>query len=268
MGNEPSKASSDGGNDTVTDKVRQTAVEVNKKLQNMDASALIDNMCGGMMEEDDRRLASRSYQSGFSEDSYDDESRTVDSEDGTLDSSYYSRRTRDGPSDSGSALDQSEISEKPDRKSRGRKIRNEDSFSCVSADDESFKNSKSKKDKDTPVTDKNTDVGPGQLAKPLASSFAKRCYFTKAGIGKITQHYEGLTLTGNVVLMLATAMKLKGCPTICDEDLRRVEQTYPNQFSRLPDELLLSSGWRRISKFCHFSSKAIPDGVSFFRKYM
>jgi hypothetical protein len=62
-------------------------------------------------------------------------------------------------------------------------------------------------------------------------------------------------------------MKLKGCPTICDEDLRRVEQTYPNQFSRLPDELLLSSGWRRISKYCHFSNKPIPDGVPFFREY-
>ena len=35
--------------------------------------------------------------------------------------------------------------------------------------------------------------------------------------------------------VVRAAMKLKGCPTICDEDLRRVEQTYPNQFSRLPD---------------------------------
>lgn len=102
------------------------------------------------------------------------------------------------------------------------------------------------------------------ITQPLASGFAKRCYFTKAGIGRSTQHYEGLTLTGNTVLMLAAAMKLKGCPTICDEDLRRVEQTYPNQFSRLPDELLLSSGWRRISKYCHFSHKALPDGVPFF----
>mmetsp|Transcript_18262 Transcript_18262/g.41661 ORF Transcript_18262/g.41661 Transcript_18262/m.41661 type:complete len:779 (-) Transcript_18262:95-2431(-) len=104
----------------------------------------------------------------------------------------------------------------------------------------------------------------GNLTKPLASSFAKRCHFTKAGIGKTAQHYEGLTLNGSTVLMLAGAMKLKGCPTICDEDLRRVEQMYPNQFSRLPDELLLSSGWRRISKYCHFSNKAVPDGVPFF----
>jgi hypothetical protein len=110
----------------------------------------------------------------------------------------------------------------------------------------------------------NTPGKSSALTKPLASSFAKRCYFTKAGIGKNMQHYEGVTLTGNTVLMLASAMKLKGCPTICDEDLRRVEQTYPNQFSRLPDELLLSSGWRRISKYCHFSGKPIPDGVPFF----
>jgi hypothetical protein len=120
---------------------------------------------------------------------------------------------------------------------------------------------------DTEEESKRTADETTMLSKPLASAFAKRCYFTKAGIGKTTQHYEGLTLTGNVVLMLAAAMKLKGCPTICDEDLRRVEQTYPNQFSRLPDELLLSSGWRRISKYCHFSNKPTPDGVPFFREY-
>ena len=112
--------------------------------------------------------------------------------------------------------------------------------------------------------DENTKDPEKLITQPLASGFAKRCYFTKAGIGRTTQHYEGLTLTGNTVLMLAAAMKLKGCPTICDEDLRRVEQTYPNQFSRLPDELLLSSGWRRISKYCHFSHKPLPDGVPFF----
>ncbi|KAL7553414.1 hypothetical protein ACHAWF_017947 [Thalassiosira exigua] len=114
------------------------------------------------------------------------------------------------------------------------------------------------------VDDAATKESEKLITQPLASGFAKRCYFTKAGIGRNTQHYEGLTLTGNTVLMLAAAMKLKGCPTICDEDLRRVEQTYPNQFSRLPDELLLSSGWRRISKYCHFSHRPLPDGVPFF----
>mmetsp|Transcript_27464 Transcript_27464/g.45057 ORF Transcript_27464/g.45057 Transcript_27464/m.45057 type:complete len:512 (-) Transcript_27464:1183-2718(-) len=121
--------------------------------------------------------------------------------------------------------------------------------------------SKKKQDDDTATSTKESEK---LITQPLASGFAKRCYFTKAGIGRSTQHYEGLTLTGNTVLMLAAAMKLKGCPTICDEDLRRVEQTYPNQFSRLPDELLLSSGWRRISKYCHFSHKPLPDGVPFF----
>lgn len=126
-------------------------------------------------------------------------------------------------------------------------------------------------DADTMVTDCTEPLGPvsplpaaHHSAKPLASSFAKKCYFTKAGIGKNTQHYEGLVTNGTSLLMLATAMKLKGCPTICDEDLRRVEKTFPNQFSRLPDELMLSSGWRRISKYCHFSNKPIPDGIPFF----
>jgi len=64
--------------------------------------------------------------------------------------------------------------------------------------------------------------------------------------------------------MLAGTMKLKGCPTICKEGLRRVEGTYTNQFGQLLDELLLGSGWRRISKYCHFSNKAVPDGVPFF----
>jgi len=131
--------------------------------------------------------------------------------------------------------------------------------------------SSSKKSSNTTIEDVSTainssskDMSEKLITQPLASGFAKRCYFTKAGIGRTTQHYEGLTLTGNTVLMLAAAMKLKGCPTICDEDLRRVENTYPNQFSRLPDELLLSSGWRRISKYCHFSHKPLPDGVPFF----
>jgi hypothetical protein len=112
----------------------------------------------------------------------------------------------------------------------------------------------------------NANGSAGSAQHRKSNSIAKKCFFTKQGIGAHTQHYEGLTLAGNVVLMLAAAMKLKGCPTICDEDLRRVEQMYPQQFARLPDELLLSSGWRRISKFCHFSNKPIPDGVPFFRK--
>lgn len=253
MGNESSKSSDD--QETPAQRYRKLYKTLNKEVANLD----LDVLCG-IKGEEDRKLNTRSYASEYSHDDYSEEDSRAQyfDDDGTMDSSYYSRRTRDG--DSGSALDQSEMSEVPKKRKSKKKSRNqsEDSASFISADDESkLKNS----------TDKNGVVtSTRQLSMPLASSFAKRCYFTKAGIGKTTQHYEGLTLTGNVVLMLAAAMKLKGCPTICDEDLRRVEQTYPNQFSRLPDELLLSSGWRRISKFCHFSNKAIPDGVPFFRK--
>ena len=98
----------------------------------------------------------------------------------------------------------------------------------------------------------------------LALSFAKHCCFAKSGIGKLIQNYEGLASTGSATLMLESAMKLKGYPTMCDEDLFKVEQTHPNQLSRLLDELLLSSGWRRISKCYHFSLKSTPNSISFF----
>jgi hypothetical protein len=205
------------------------------------ASQLIDSVCGGAYfenEEPTRRRNRRSNSFSDSDgentyDDYDDDTYTEGSRT-THESSRRSRRTTEEDETVGSFV--TEYTE--EEASR----RNKHSYD-------------SQEDNTT------------RLAQPLASAFAKRCYFTKAGIGKTFQHYEGLTLTGNVVLMLSSAMKLKGCPTICDEDLRRVEQTYPNQFSRLPDELLLSSGWRRISKYCHFSIKPIPDGVPFFRKY-
>lgn len=204
-----------------------------------DPPQFLDNMCG--WQGDDRSVVSARYNRGsrrqysaYSEDDYtEDGSRTLSEDEGTYD----------------------------DRSRRSRADQTVESQSYMSEYG----------DTEDERTEASSAFGAANLPapvqkQPLASSFAKRCYFTKAGIGRNTQHYEGLTLTGNVVLMLASAMKLKGCPTICDEDLRRVEQTFPNQFSRLPDELLLSSGWRRVSKYCHFSNKPIPDGVPFFRK--
>ena len=227
----------------VGDSVREIQAGIQsgiKRLEEQDhpAAQLLDSMCGNYLDEDRRYGGGNSF---YSEDVSEDDSRTI-SEDETTTTDYRRRRDEDSyfESDYESAT---QASEQPPPKRKSKRRGGEES---------------------------EEDVGKGYdgagLQKPLASSFAKRCYFTKAGIGKTTQHYEGLTLTGNVVLMLASAMKLKGCPTICDEDLRRVEQTFPNQFSRLPDELLLSSGWRRISKYCHFSNKPIPDGVPFFRK--
>lgn len=262
-----------------------------------DTFGFLDNMCGPMLrnfnngddDDDDlddltereprnsrsrggrnnRRSSGRRPQSSLSYD-YDDETNATDitgsydEDDDTYDDDEPPRRGSSRKS-------------RNSNRGRDRKPRNYDDNNSESEyDDDTTKGDSitdassayyhdSKKDKKSSKSKSNNDgTGEKLITQPLASGFAKRCYFTKAGIGRTSQHYEGLTLTGNTVLMLAAAMKLKGCPTICDEDLRRVEQTYPNQFSRLPDELLLSSGWRRISKYCHFSHKPLPDGVPFF----
>jgi hypothetical protein len=259
-----------------------------KKLEEQDhpAAALLDSMCGPYLD----KGVVRSY---YSEDASEDDSRTVSEEETTV-TDYHHRRGRKGKSSGGrgrmedettvdsrsyaSEYDASTLQDSTRGGGGGgrRKHRDESSYDETEEDDDTYTASRvttaTSAEETTTVTtamNHHSSVTPAMmLAKqPLASSFAKRCYFTKAGIGGNTQHYEGLTLTGNVLLMLAAAMKLKGCPTICDEDLRRVEQTYPNQFSRLPDELLLSSGWRRISKYCHFSNKPVPDGIPFFREY-
>ena len=250
----------------------------NKKCDNSEGFAFLDSMCGPMMdkfrnagdEDDDddsvvhggrggrggdrgrsRRSGRRpqsSYDYGDDETEYTDD----DYDDDTYDDGGTPRKRRGG------------------RRGRGHS-RTDDESSYTTGytgytDDDTFDNNTyGTRSSASRRRDDDTYDSAGKLIqKPLASGFAKRCYFTKAGIGRNTQHYEGLTLTGNTILMLASAMKMKGCPTICDEDLRTVEQTFPNQFSRLPDELLLSSGWRRISKYCHFSHKPLPDGVPFF----
>ena len=265
MGNTPPSSSSSGrrrksSSNNAAERAKKVVGDIGDELkrsvkkldEDHPAAQLIDSMCGGYFDEDKYRQ-SRSA-SFYSEESVGDGSRTED--DATYDdtATYESRSKKDATSveeDSYVSHSDYESAEPKRRSGSGRKV------GSVSFDTE---------DADSKITAEESQHSGPLLSKPLASSFAKRCYFTKAGIGKSTQHYEGLTLTGNIVLMLAAAMKLKGCPTICDEDLRRVEQTYPNQFSRLPDELLLSSGWRRISKYCHFSNKPIPDGVPFFRK--
>lgn len=229
-----------------------------KKLEEDDhpAAQFLDSVCGGYLDPGRGNSRSNSFYSD-----YDDETISEVDDETTTTTDYRDRRSRrrgrrDEPSVGESvSYGESDI----DSEDRRRKKTPSNMTS------ESYESEESSKKHG--VVNQVAEISANSAnIKPLASSFAKRCYFTKAGIGKTTQHYEGLTLTGNVVLMLAAAMKLKGCPTICDEDLRRVEQTYPNQFSRLPDELLLSSGWRRISKYCHFSNKPIPDGVPFFRK--
>jgi len=241
-----------------------------KRLEENDhpAAQLIDSVCGPFV---DKEFQAESFYS----DSMDD-SRTISEDETTLTDynkrkndknavRHHARHRHDAYSiDTSSYMSHSDYEESVKRDKRHRRSKRAEVSSSSFSDDDEDDDDEEDYAKNHPITEGDRTG----LSKPLASSFAKRCYFTKSGIGKTTQHYEGLTLTGNVVLMLASAMKLKGCPTICDEDLRRVEQTYPNQFSRLPDELLLSSGWRRISKYCHFSGKPIPDGIPFFRKYI
>lgn len=210
-------------------------------LNEGDSIGLLDTMCGGLVPARTGGGKQRDVRSYYSEDAFsEDDSRTISEEETTVTDYRSSHRKRGGGDDT--TVDDSYAAER-------RTKTDESSYEETDDDTERLA---------------TVHTIPNLSKQPLASSFAKRCYFTKGGIGGNTQHYEGLTLNGNVVLMLAAAMKLKGCPTICDEDLRRVEQTYPNQFSRLPDELLLSSGWRRISKYCHFSNKPIPDGIPFF----
>lgn len=235
-----------------------------KKLEEEDhpAAQILDTLCSPYLDGKKSRRSRRNRRSSFDDDYDDDysdedesydESRTQFSDEETTETEYYNRKRR---------------SRRRNRKKEEASYVSTDGYESSTVDD------RTRLADDETATATQLDDETAEYAQqhpkpqqPLASSFAKRCYFTKSGIGGQTQHYEGLTLTGNVVLMLALAMKLKGCPTICDEDLRRVEAEYPNQFSRLPDELLLSSGWRRISKFCHFSNKPIPDGVPFFRKF-
>ncbi|KAI2493017.1 hypothetical protein MHU86_21518 [Fragilaria crotonensis] len=261
MGNAPSSSEEETAAGKAKKLVEEVQSSIKTSIRNFDESQsanFLDSICGPIFD-DDPMKRNRSY--AYSEELSDEDSRTVsDGDNSTMESSRRGTSSnRKGIStESGSVFSQSDYeSEATSRGATPRKFT--DSFE---SEEDSYLHRKNKEIEKVNTT--SSRAPSSVMSKPLASAFAKRCYFTKAGIGKTTQHYEGLTLTGNVVLMLATAMKLKGCPTICDEDLRRVEQTYPNQFSRLPDELLLSSGWRRISKYCHFSNKPIPDGVPFF----
>jgi hypothetical protein len=262
-----------------------------KRLEEQDhpAAQLLDSVCGPYL--DDSNLTqkynpggnvSSSFYSDEEEDEEEDfenDSRTVSGDDETTQTTDYQQQRRRQQQRSGGGNARISAAAGGDDKnhysmdSQSYLSTDYDEVTVETSEDrqtttQSYGSEEDDSQKHGGVVTQIEDAANGNsMRTPLASAFARRCYFTKAGIGKTTQHYEGLTLTGNIVLMLAGAMKLKGCPTICDEDLRRVEQTYPNQFSRLPDELLLSSGWRRISKYCHFSNKPIPDGIPFFRKY-
>jgi hypothetical protein len=205
-----------------------------KRLEEQDhpAAQLLDTICSPYLE---------TKGSFYSSDN--DDSHTVSEDETTATDTYHAPRKSSRKKDQGKGSNKFD-----DRSTVGSEsyLSNSDYESVEVVNPKSHQRSGKAAVKESTDDESNSEanvltIHHNSKKQPLASSFAKRCFFTKAGIGGQTQHYE---------------------------DLRRVEQTYPNQFSRLPDELLLSSGWRRISKYCHFSNKPIPDGVPFFRTFM
>ena len=106
----------------------------------------------------------------------------------------------------------------------------------------------------------------------------KVCFFSGQTIGKGGSYYfaanvlpssadegENKKQKPSQLYTLSSSMKLMGYPTICDDDIRRMDKLYfTKTYRRLPEELRLSSNWTRVAKHCSFSGRPIPDGVPFF----
>ena len=101
----------------------------------------------------------------------------------------------------------------------------------------------------------------------------KVCFFSGQTIGKGGSYYfaanvlpdDGKGQKPSQLYTLSSSMKLMGYPTICDDDIRRMDKLYfAKTYRRLPEELRLSSNWTRVAKHCSFSGRPIPDGVPFF----
>ena len=112
------------------------------------------------------------------------------------------------------------------------------------------------------------------------SGTGKVCFFSGQTIGKGGSYYFAANVLPSSadededkdkeqkrsqLYTLSSSMKLMGYPTICDDDIRRMDTLYFAQTCRrLPEELRLSSNWTRVAKHCSFSGRPIPDGVPFF----
>lgn len=102
----------------------------------------------------------------------------------------------------------------------------------------------------------------------------KVCFFSGQTIGKGGSYYFAANVLHegknkeqkpSQLYTLSSSMKLMGYPTICDDDIRRMDKLYfTKTYRRLPEELRLSSNWTRVAKHCSFSGRPIPDGVPFF----
>ena len=121
------------------------------------------------------------------------------------------------------------------------------------------------------------DYSGGESPK---SGTGKVCFFSGQTIGKGGSYYfatnvlpssadededKDKELKPSQLYTLSSSMKLMGYPTICDDDIRRMDTLYfTKTCRRLPEELRLSSNWTRVAKHCSFSGRPIPDGVPFF----
>ena len=203
MGNQPSsseaRARAQESTRQVAERVKQVVGEVQEEIrrgvktleeENHPAAQFLDTVCGGGGYKDDdmysQSQASSRYHHhrrkygyrGDRDDYSEDGSRTL-SEDDTTAYDDQSRRSRaDQTVESQSYISQSDYDSDHRHKPRGRRNKVSRSFDT----------------EDDTRTEASSTVGPtnptsSALQKqPLASSFAKRCYFTKSGIGRTTQH--------------------------------------------------------------------------------
>lgn len=211
MGNEYSSPRRDDDGDTIMsgvsgwsydrDKMKRS-VNKNKRDGTYGPANFIDAICGGMIfDEDEDDSPNKSKRSSSRRSKKSDEDEYSD------DDTYNSERPKDRKAKLNSSrsiesedYSYDDTSKRESPTNRGSEsVEKQDSLDTVSP-----------KAADNVVSFDSHATPTGNstmLAKPLASAFAKRCYFTKAGIGPLSQHYEGVTLTGNTVFMLASAMK-------------------------------------------------------------
>ena len=134
--------------------------------------------------------------------------------------------------------------------------------------------------RESKLDNKLTNDGSGGEASK--SGTGKVCFFSGQTIGKGGSYYFAANVLPSSadedkdkdkvkeqkpsqLYTLPSSMKLVGCPTICDDDIRRMDTLYfAKTCRRLPEELRLSSNWTRVAKHCSFSGRPIPDGVPFF----
>ncbi|KAI2498439.1 hypothetical protein MHU86_16080 [Fragilaria crotonensis] len=190
MGNAPSSSEEETAAGKAKKLVEEVQSSIKTSIRNFDESQsanFLDSICGPIFD-DDPMKRNRSY--AYSEELSDEDSRTVsDGDNSTMESSRRGTSSnRKGIStESGSVFSQSDY----ESEATSRSDSQVHGFFRIGGGFHLHR-----KNKEIEKVNTTSSRAPSSvMSKPLASAFAKRCYFTKAGIGKTTQHYEGLTLT-------------------------------------------------------------------------